>query len=109
MTKVESFYKSRYAFIQQRLNVLHDHYGIVRTTDLSHATGLELEDLTAAFVELCDALKQLQWYEFVNFNKIVGRLGKFGVGLTWLPGATNFSLPKVHVATRAELFDNITA
>jgi len=102
LAKVESFYKTRHAILQQRVNVLHEHYRITDSTALDNANRVELEDLTAAFVELRDAFKQLQWYELVNFNKIVSRLGKFRRELSWPPGTNDFRIPDTHLATQKE-------
>lgn len=87
--------------------MLHDHYGITSSTALDHAYGLELEDLTAAFLELRDALEQLQWYEFVNFNKTVGRLGKFEGGVAWPPGTNNLRISDTHLAIQTECLEDL--
>jgi glycerophosphodiester phosphodiesterase len=107
LIKVESFYKTRHAIIGRRVDVLHDHYGITGSTALDHANGLELEDLTAAFFELRDALEQLQWYEFVNFNKIVGRLCKFGGQVAWPPGTNNLRIPNTHLAIQTKCLKDL--
>lgn len=93
--------------IQQRVNVLHDHYGITRGTALNRVNGLELEDFTAAFLELRDALKELQWYGLLNFNKIVGRLGKFGGEFTWTPGTTDLRIPYTHLTTQTKFLKDL--
>jgi glycerophosphodiester phosphodiesterase len=107
LTKVEAFYKTRHAILQQRVNALHDHYGVTERTAFDSANRLELEDLTAAFIELRDALKQLQWYELVNFNKIVGRLAKFEGRVAWPPGSNGLRIPDTHLATRTECLKSL--
>jgi hypothetical protein len=102
LTKVESFYKTRHAIIQQRVNALHDHYGVTERTAFDSANRLELEDLIAAFIELRDILKQLQWYELVNLDKIVGRLAKFEGRVAWSPGSNGLRIPDTYLAIRTE-------
>jgi glycerophosphodiester phosphodiesterase len=104
LAKVESFYKTRYASIQQRVNVMLHHYGVTKSTTFDQATGLELEDLIAAFGELHGALKQLRWYGLVNFNKITDGLGKLGrgEGLTWQPVINVLKNSASHHALQAE-------
>lgn len=80
LIEVESFYRTRFAVIQRNLNLLYNHYGLTNTTELEDVNQHELQDLIAASTELRDALKRLQWYGFVNFNKIFGKLGKFRLG-----------------------------
>lgn len=107
LTKAESFYKTRHAIIQQRLSVLHDHYGVTERAAFESANQLELEDLTAAFIELRDALKQLQWYELVNFNKIIGRLAKFEGRVAWPPGSHGLRISDTHLAIRRECLKSL--
>jgi glycerophosphodiester phosphodiesterase len=107
LTKVESFYKTRHAIIQQRAHALQDHYGVTERTAFHSANRLELEDLTAAFIELRDALKQLQWYELVNFDKIVGRLAKFEGRVAWPPGSNGLRIPDTHLAIRTECLKSL--
>jgi hypothetical protein len=104
LAKAESFYKQRYASVQRRVNVMLHHYGVTKNTTFDQATGLELEDLTAAFGELHGALKQLQWYGLVNFNKIADRLGKLGrgEGLTWQSVINVLKNSASHHALQAE-------
>ncbi len=87
--------------------MLHDHYGVTDDTALVNANEHDLEDLTAAFGELRDALKQLQWYGLVNFNKIVGRLGKFGRRVSWPPGTNGFTIPDAHLAIQTECLKDL--
>lgn len=77
MSKARSFYKSQHELLQQRVRALYDHYGLSTITDLDYASGIELIDLRAAFMELRSSLKQLLWYWLVNFDKIIGSLTKF--------------------------------
>jgi glycerophosphodiester phosphodiesterase len=109
LTKAESFYKTRHASIQQRVNVLHHHYGITKSTTFDHANELELEDLTAAFGELHGSLKQLQWYGLVNFNKITDRLGKLGQGeeLSWHPLKDVLDISASHHALQKECLKDL--
>ena len=79
---------------------------MIDITALDHTNGLELEDLTAGFLELRDALKQLQWYRFVNLNKIVGRLGKFG-GVTRPPEPNDLRIPDIHLTMETECLKDI--
>lgn len=102
LLKAESFYKTRHAIIQQRVKVLQDHYGITETSALDHANGIDIVDLKAAFLDLRDAIKQLQWYGLVNFSKIVDRLGKFGGGVTWPSMTNDLRTPDTHLATQTE-------
>ena len=60
--------------------MLFNHYGLRDSIELTDVNQTELEDVIAASIELHDSLTQLQWYGIVNFNKIVGRLGKFRLG-----------------------------
>lgn len=87
--------------------MLHDHYGVTELTAFDSANRLEIEDLTAAFIELRDALKQLQWYELVNFNKIVGRLAKFEGRVTWPRGSNGLRIPDTHLAIRIECLKSL--
>jgi glycerophosphodiester phosphodiesterase len=107
LTKAESFYKARHAIIRQRMSALHDHYGVTECAAFDSANLLELEDLTAAFNELRDAWKQLQWYELVNFNKIVGRLAKFEGRVAWPPGSSSLRIPDTHLAIRIECLKSL--
>ncbi len=66
---------------------------------MDYANGVELDDLTAAFLELRDALKQLQWYGLVNLNKIVSRLAKLG-GNSSPPGT-------VHLAAQTQCLKDL--
>ena len=43
MAKAASFYKI-HAFIQQRVNVVHDHYGVTKSTTFDQLNEVELED-----------------------------------------------------------------
>lgn len=107
MLKVESFYKARHAIIQRRVDVLHDHYAITESTALDHTNEIDIEDLTAALFDLRDAIKQLQWYELVNFTKIVGRLRKLGGGVNWPSKTNDLRIRDTHLATRKECLDNL--
>ena len=107
MLKVESFYKTRHAIIQRRVDVLHDHYAITESIALDHTNEVDIEDLTAALFDLRDAIKQLQWYELVNFTKIVGRLRKLGVGVTWPSRTNDLRIRDTHLATQKECLNNL--
>ena len=102
LLKAESFYKTSHANIQQRVKVLQDHYGIKENAVLHQAIGVNLEDLTAAFFDLRDAIKKLQWYGLVNFSKIVGRLGKLGGGETWPSKTNDLGISDTHLDAQRE-------
>ena len=107
MLMVESFYKTRHAIIQQRVHVLHDHYGIAKSAALDGADRLDVEDLTAAFLDLRDAIKKLQWYGLVNFSKILGRIGKFEGGITWPSRPSDLRVPDTQLATQSECLKDL--
>lgn len=107
LLKVESFYKTKHAIIQQRLSVLQNHYGIIESTALDDASAVEIEDLTAAFFDLRDAIKHLQWYDLVNFSKIVGRLGKLGGEVTLPSWVNDLRIPDTHLATQTVCLRNL--
>lgn len=67
----------------------------------------ELEDLIAASVEVWDALKQLQWYGIVNFDKIVGRLAKFQLDSKWHPGASDLDISDTQLAIQAKCLKDL--
>lgn len=77
MWKVRSFYKDKHESLRQSAKALHDYYDITAITDLDFASGLEVLELRAAFIELRCSLKRLLWYWLVNFDKILGSLAKF--------------------------------
>ena len=77
LCKVESFQHSEYVRIKRNLDAVHCHYGITASTIFEGVDGPELEDLMISFHEIRDALKQLKWFSFVNFKKILPRLIKF--------------------------------
>lgn len=104
--KVESFYEARHAIVKKKAKLLRDHYRITESTALHHANGVDLEDVTAAFFDLRDAIKQLQWYGLVNFSKIVGRLGKLGGGETW-PSKTNLGVSDTYLAIEKECLKDL--
>lgn len=107
MTKAESFYETRYAILRQRSDTLHSHYGISKSDTLDGAAGLELQDIILAFLEFHDEFKKLQWYEFVNFNKILGRLEKFQGGD---PGAfepISLAVTDAHATTRTKCLNDL--
>jgi len=74
--KVRSFYKDKHESLRQSAKALHDYYGITAITDLDFASGLEVLELRAAFIELRGSLKRLLWHWLVNFNKVLGSLAK---------------------------------
>lgn len=97
LVKAETFYRARYATLRQELDGLRDQYNTERTVALDVATKIEIQDSTAAFFELHDAFKDLQWFELVNFNKILGKLEKFQGALL---GIDSLAISDAHLATR---------
>ena len=67
----------------------------------------ELEDLIAASVEVWDALKQLQWYGIVNFDKIVRRLAKFQLESKRHPGASDLDISDTQLAIQAKCLKDL--
>lgn len=82
--------------------MLYHHYGITQSTEFHALNGHELEDLTAATVELRHAFKQLEWYGIVNFNKILGRLRKFRPERIRNPGIHDLEVYDTQLAIQAE-------
>ncbi len=76
---MESFYKHKQAIIRRRLETLYTHDGIDDDTQFDHVSDLELADITAALIEIRDALKQLQWYDFINYERILGKIARLAV------------------------------
>ena len=96
-----SFYKARHAIIQQRVNALCQHYGIPENTALDYVNEVDVEDLLAAFLDIRDAIKQLQWYGLVNFSRIIGRLGKYGQGIIWPSKTDDLRIPNAQLVSQA--------
>lgn len=97
LVKAETFYRARYATLRRELDGLRDQYNTEKTVALDVATKFEIQDSTAAFFELHDAFKDLQWFELVNFNNILGKFHKFQGALL---GTDSFAISDAHLATR---------
>ncbi|KAI9772905.1 MAG: Glycerophosphocholine phosphodiesterase [Geoglossum simile] len=89
INRVESFYLTKYAIIEQKAVALFDHYGISPhfpdTLDLDEleAEQYELEDILLTSIELRTGIKKLQWYGKVNrdgFRKLFQKLGSLSSG-----------------------------
>ena len=101
LLKVVSFYKARHAIIQQRVNALCQQFGLPENTALDYVNEIDIEDLLAAFLDLRDAITQLQWYGFVNFSRILGRLGKYGQGIIWPSKTDDLRIPNTQLMSQA--------
>ena len=101
LLKVVSFYKARHAIIQQRLNALCQHFGLPENTALDYVNEIDVEDLLAAFLDLREAITRLQWYGLVNFSRILGRLGKYGQGISWPSKTDDLRIPNTQLMSQA--------
>ncbi|KAI4254936.1 MAG: hypothetical protein L6R42_006984, partial [Xanthoria sp. 1 TBL-2021] len=81
LSKARSFYERKHEALQQSVKTLYEQYRINNYLDLSLASGLEVVDLQATFVESRDSFKQLLWFWVVNFDKTVTSLAKFETDL----------------------------
>lgn len=59
------------------MEALHNHYGLHEKTKLYDVDDLDLTDLSLAILEIQHALKQLQWYGYVNYKKILDKIVMF--------------------------------
>ena len=83
------------------MNALCQHYGIPEYTALDHVNEVDVEDLLAAFLDLRDAIKQLQWYGLVNFSRILGRLDKYGQAIIWPSKTDDLRIPNTQLVSQA--------
>ena len=101
LLKVVSFYKARHAIIQQRVNALCQHFRLPENTALDYVNEIDVEDLLDAFLDLRDAITRLQWYGLVNFSRILGRLGKYGQGISWPSKTDDLRIPNTQLRSQA--------
>ena len=83
------------------MNALCQHYGISENTALDHINEIDVDDLLAAFLDLRDAIKQLQWYGLVNFSRILGRLDKYGQESIWPSKTDDLRIPNTQLVSQA--------
>ena len=68
---------------------------------MDHINEVDVDDLLAAFLDLRDAIKQLQWYGLVNFSRILGRLDKYGQDITWPSKTDDLRIPNTQLVSQA--------
>ena len=81
LMKVRSFCAGKYELHIEKAEALCYRFGIQNIPDLDLANGLEAREITSLYVELHDDLRRLLWYWLVNFDKILGSIARFYVGL----------------------------
>ncbi|KAG8528433.1 uncharacterized protein KY384_007351 [Bacidia gigantensis] len=82
LDRFDQFYRSKLHFLRQDLGSLCEHYGLRNEEPIITGDVLELWDLTARLSDLHNAIEQLQYFAFINQEKILSKVSKF-TGAEW--------------------------
>ena len=83
------------------MKALCQYFGLPENTTLDYVNEIDVEDLLAAFLDLRDTITRLQWYGLVNFSRILGRLGKYGQGISWPSKTDDLRIPNTQLMSQA--------